>query len=507
MYENSTIMKRANDLMDICIYRNHVDDQVKHLKLVLSRYEDNIIEYTMNIMDMYINDYPLHFAEENFEELMEQSVSSILTEHLRLLYHRTLNISSPIIGPHQHIHSDSYYELCMEYMDICYPLFYETIIPRRSYKHTFIRKKPSIKLMDKKITEITNLPQPEQRTNEWYEFRHNLITASSAGKIFDRESSRNQLIYEKCGPIKNFSGGNNNNNINLDSPLHWGQKYEPVSVEIYENEYNTKVGEFGCLPHLKYDFLGASPDGINVESNNDRYGRMLEIKNVVNRIITRIPKKLYWIQMQLQMETCNLNECDFLETKFIEYPTKEDFDNDGTFLENIDGKEKGIILRFSLDDGSVKYEYKPLNMIYNNYLIWKNEKIEKYGCDKLMEVIYWKLEIKSCILVLRNKLWFKSAIVKIEETWNIIEKERIEGCEHRAPKKKINKSENMFNECLINMDIDGNILHDNTNIEVSNNTENKTDNETIEKFFNPEKKIRTESFDETLIKINKGELD
>lgn len=211
--------------------------------------------------------------------------------------------------------------------------------------------------------------------------------------------------------------------------------------------------------------------------------------------------------MQLQMETCNLNECDFLETKFIEYPTKEEFDNDGSFLENIDGKQKGIILRFSLDDGSVKYEYKPLNMIYDNYIIWKAEKIEKYGYDKLMEVIYWKLEIKSCILVLRNKLWFKSAIVKIEETWNIIEKERIEGCEHRAPKKKINKSEHMFNECLINMDIDGNILHDNTNIEVSNNTENKTDNETIEKFFNPEKKIRTESFDETLIKINNGELN
>ena len=31
-----------------------------------------------------------------------------------------------------------------------------------------------------------------------------------------------------------------------------------------------------------------------------------------------IPKKEYWIQMQLQMEVCDLDECDFLETRFIE---------------------------------------------------------------------------------------------------------------------------------------------------------------------------------------------
>ena len=111
--------------------------------------------------------------------------------------------------------------------------------------------------------------------------------------------------------------------------MHWGQKFEPLSVIIYEKRFNTIIEDFGCIPHNKYKFLGASPDGINVDINNDRFGRMLEIKNIVNREITQIPKKEYWIQMQLQMEVCDLNECDFLDTKFVEYENEEAFYDDG----------------------------------------------------------------------------------------------------------------------------------------------------------------------------------
>jgi hypothetical protein len=46
---------------------------------------------------------------------------------------------------------------------------------------------------------------------------------------------------------------------------------------------------------------------------------MLEIKNVVSREITGIPKPEYYVQMQLQMEVCDLEECDFLETKLISH--------------------------------------------------------------------------------------------------------------------------------------------------------------------------------------------
>jgi hypothetical protein len=40
-------------------------------------------------------------------------------------------------------------------------------------------------------------------------------------------------------------------------------------------------------------------------------------------------------------------------------------------------------------------------------------------------------------LVKRNKKWFDSAVPKIEETWKIVEVERVVGCEHRAAKKRV----------------------------------------------------------------------
>ena len=97
-----------------------------------------------------------------------------------------------------------------------------------------------------------------------------------------------------------------------------GVKYEPVTILIYEDMYKTKVEEFGCIQHPEYNFIGASPDGINIDETNNKFGKMLEIKNIVNREITGIPKTEYWIQTQIQMETCDLNECDFLETRFSE---------------------------------------------------------------------------------------------------------------------------------------------------------------------------------------------
>ena len=54
---------------------------------------------------------------------------------------------------------------------------------------------------------------------------------------------------------------------------------------------NTKISDFGCIQHEKYNYIGASPDGINTDPNSILYGRMLEIKNIVNRDITGIPKE------------------------------------------------------------------------------------------------------------------------------------------------------------------------------------------------------------------------
>jgi len=315
-----------------------------------------------------------------------------------------------------------------------------------------------------KIIKLKGKPQPTQRTKEWYEFRHNLITASNAYKAFESQCTVNQLIYEKCKPLNINNDPEEYKVVNTYTTLHWGQKYEPLSVMFYEYLYNTKVEDFGCIQHEYYKFLGASPDGINIDENSDKYGKMLEIKNIVNREINGIPKKEYWVQMQLQMEVCDLEECDFLETKFIEYSDSESYYSDT--LTPTD--KKGTIIHFLTPDGKPYYVYKPLTLTNNeDIIVWEEKNIELYQSDKynyvFIKYIYWKLEILSCVLVLRNKTWFENNIKSIAQVWKIIENERVTGYEHRAPKKRAklttkkqkNDTYDLFNtgECLIPINI------------------------------------------------------
>ena len=215
--------------------------------------------------------------------------------------------------------------------------------------------------------------------------------------------------------------------------MHHGNKYEDISIMLYENMYNTTIKDFGCIKHPTYNFLGASPDGINVKEDSHLYGRMLEIKNPTTRELTGIPKEDYWIQMQLQMETCNLNECDFLETVFKEYEDEEEFIKDGSFTYSSEEELKGIIIYF-MKEGKPHYEYMPLYISKTDYEKWEEQIMEKNRNLTWVKNIYWRLEDYSCVLVLRNKLWFNNSIKKIEEVWNTIEKDRVDGYEHRLPK-------------------------------------------------------------------------
>lgn len=312
--------------------------------------------------------------------------------------------------------------------------YFAQFMPPRSYPTTFIRRVPNHEIMKTQIELLRNKPQPEQRTDEWYKFRYNLLTASSIWKTFSSQNSQNQLIYEKCTPLNVAKY----HSVNTESAMHHGQKYEDLSLMYYEKIYNTKVEDFGCIKHDDYYYIGASPDGINVDPSNSRYGRMLEIKNIVNREITGIPKEEYWIQMQVQMETCNMNECDFLETQFSEYESEEEFLSDDT------DKLKGLLLYF-MENGKPLYKYMPLEYtLHDDMTVWENKMIDDHSHLTWVKTIYWKLDKVSCVLVLRNKKWFECAQPLIKELWNSVEKDRIEGYEHRAPKRNQRKRASSF---------------------------------------------------------------
>ena len=113
---------------------------------------------------------------------------------------------------------------------------------------------------------------------------------------------------------------------------------------------------------------------------------------------------------------------------------------------------KGIYIYFQ-KDGFPHYEYPPLHLSKEEFESWETVTIEK-KIDEGYEWIknnYWYLDKYSCVLVFRNRLWFKEALVKINKLWETIVEERVTGYEHRAPNKRIRKiSEPTKSKCLIN---------------------------------------------------------
>lgn len=433
---------------------SEVDINVPELET--HEYSD-IIECCLELFYDYYTNNIHNIKYPDFHDCMNESVSELLMLTIEDLYLYDYEIDEihDIVLTCEKIFYTSYYD----FVKRCDGSTFPTTVDKNHVK--------------KQLSYLRKLYQPEQRTTDWYKYRYNLITASNAYKAIDNESNKNSIILEKCKPL--VIHDDNDKMVNVESPLHWGQKYEPLSVIIYESLYNTTIEDFGCIQHNNYTFIGASPDGINSDPKSSRYGRMLEIKNIVNREIDGIPKLEYWVQMQLQMEVCNLNECDFLETRFIEFDNENDFYQDQDKEENSNHTELDyhVILYFHNNiTNKPLYIYKPLD-------VCTKKSIQEWECklmdDKTNEGLIWirniyvKLDQLSCVLVQRNKLWFNSIVSEMTEVWNTIEYER----EHGTPEYRLkNKRQSIKDvicksECLIKINkIDDDEISDS----ITNNT-------------------------------------
>tara|TARA_B100000795_G_scaffold33145_1_gene21858 strand:+ start:258 stop:1553 length:1296 start_codon:yes stop_codon:yes gene_type:complete len=405
-------MKRLNDLNSL----TDIITTFKVKKLDNKNIED-FKETILFFIDDYIKSNFRDYEKEKFFEIVRDNIDIIITNTYCEEIINQLPLDFDII------------------INECLDLYFLLNDTPRSFKKTIILKKPDIKHIEYILEKVKSKEQPEQRTDAWFDFRHNLLTASSIGHAIGSEAEVNSIIYGKCKPIdKNkFSG------TNIDSAFHNGHKYEPLSTMIYENWYNTTIGEFGCIKHDTHDFIGASPDGINIEPNNERYGRLLEIKNPCSdRKLDGNPKKIYWIQMQIQMEVWDLDECDFFETRFKEYSEAE-FNADGTFTETKDGKMKGVIIHFQGKEPI--YKYAPIGLNEDEFDLWYGKQMDEKP-DELnwIKNIYWYMDNYSCALVVRNRQWFNTVVPLFKNVWETILKERITGYEHRKPKKKTVKT-------------------------------------------------------------------
>ena len=379
---------------------------------------------------------------EDFKESVQYFIQDFIDNNIRLykkkdfehiMYDELYSLIVPIYGT---LIDQTEFDMEYHIYDAMEIYFYKNNA-FRSYSSTTILKKPNKRQISKQLSAYEKKEQPEQLTDEWYEFRRNGLSASDIWKALDSQSSKNNLIYGKCKPLKIRRW------TNIKSPLHTGHRYEPLSIMHYEFDNKTKIGDFGCMSSDKYPFLRASPDGINIDSDSKLYGRLLEVKNPTTRVLDGKPKKEYWIQMQLQMEVWNIEECDFLETVFKQYNSEEEFYNDRgksgyVFTRNEKNQRKGIIIQFYNGSEPV-YKYPPVDCSKKKFDIWYNTILEENMDLTWVDNIYWYLEDYSCILVPRNKKWFNMVYPDLKQVWNTILEERISGYSHRKPKSKKKK--------------------------------------------------------------------
>jgi len=293
----------------------------------------------------------------------------------------------------------------------------------------------------KKVKDLMAQEQFVQRTKEWFAQRKNCITASDVGGVLEmsKYSNPEKVFRKKIEKEKSFKG---------NKFTEHGKCYEEIAVQAYEEKYKTKIHEFGLLIHPRMKFLGASPDGITED------GIMIEIKCPLSRKINGnifSPKTLeYWVQMQMQLEVCNLDVCHFVECEISEYDSLEDFVADEDFI------HKGVVGVVVDKSGENIYLYPPLSLSPFLKRKWIDKEIKKnYSNYKRGDDKLWKLNLFSKVEVKRDKKWFETIEPMLHNFWNkLLEyRENPESFEKDFNKNK-NKSftqyedNNIFDECL-----------------------------------------------------------
>jgi putative phage-type endonuclease len=328
--------------------------------------------------------------------------------------------------------------------------YFETVEDYDKYYDVYCSKmklSPEIQLLWNKYNLLKNIPQPVQKSPEWFKARNGMITASSGAQAIgeSKYEKSEKFILDKIGYGDKFPE---------NKFVHHGKKYEKIAIMIYEIMQNVKIGEFGLIPHLTIPYLGASPDGISMCSTLDGnesklVGRMLEIKCPYSRDILTTGKldgeicpHYYWVQVQLQLECCDLEECDFWQCNIQEYSyeewlllkfDKEKYTNQDGLVEFDDIIKKGVVIQFLPIDFVVPdkeciewyatYIYPPtLIMNHNDYKKWCDYVISNYKSDKYRfdKILYWGLTNCHNHLITRDKEWFETNKNKFKNVWDKI---------------------------------------------------------------------------------------
>ncbi len=325
-----------------------------------------------------------------------------------------------------------------------------------------------------------------QRSDAWLKKRNEMVTASSAASVLrltqlEIDLRDNGIIeLESNKYVGNVMPAFNTYNKELrikcgvEPPgqgsvyTEWGVTYESIVKELYQHFHGVEVHEFGLIPHLNLNWLGASPDGVT------SHGKMIEIKCPYSRVPIGKPKCQYWVQMQIQMECCGFKECDFLDVSIREYANRSEYLNnaydDGK--NNIqcrtkNGMPKGMVIEHTV----VNYDKDGKEKVHHNYFYppvltfntadeeiqWINEWCNQYVANNPMgqrmastlvgenqdhhyRIRYWYIEKWTDCTIQKDETWLQQRLPDIYEFWKLVLKYRVEGLPNKISREEQKKN-------------------------------------------------------------------
>jgi len=252
---------------------------------------------------------------------------------------------------------------------------------------------------------LLTVEQMPQRTTDWYTQKRNMLTASEISHLWKGPRSRINLISSKVlvqeAPAKRLATLRAETN-----PMDWGVRYEPIVKQILERDPGAKIEELGRIQHRTIEGLAASPDGLYV--SGDKTGCLVEIKCPTTRTIgTEVPFD-YWCQMQIQMEVCDIETCEYVEAKF---------------KENAETVEGYITTCVHVDTDELKYIYHSTPECVE---------VQPWLC---IETYSWMCTSMRRSMVQRDRKWFEAMKPDIAYFWREVADVR-EGRRVLIPTKK-----------------------------------------------------------------------
>jgi hypothetical protein len=160
--------------------------------------EDNTIELmetALHLMEEYVIDNPTAISEPDFHEDLLEEIKDIFY----------------IQFEEEILRSDFIEDDLNELLEEAFNIFITTFYPERSNNqesNIVILETETIKnvidqdFKENKIIGLREIPQPVQRTPEWYQFRWNLITAVMRGKHSKANPQSTSLFMKNANQLK-----------------------------------------------------------------------------------------------------------------------------------------------------------------------------------------------------------------------------------------------------------------------------------------------------------------